>query len=113
MNYIDIKNKLAMYDLHDVPIQAIDINFEGDFLTFVLELFSEKIDTYEEKKFIFSKIGNLNIPQKKELNYLGLELYGYDLNQKSNNCKIELIFLQGLSEPDWTISFDFVDLEVR
>lgn len=108
----DIKNKLLQFDLHDLPLKSMCVDFKGDNIYFIFEFYNEGTKLYDEKKFIFKTIESLQIPPKVVLNYNGLELFDVSIENFGEKFKLEMAFLQGLSEPNWNISFIFKELEI-
>ncbi len=112
MRYKDISDKLNAFDLHDVPVSNLVLNFEAETISFKLEFYNEDKEDYDARIFLFKEINNLKIPFAESILVESLTDVELSINRE-NNYHIDLVFIITFSHYNWKISFDFSELEIK
>lgn len=103
--------KIKELDLHDSPVNKININFAEDKIQLELASFIEEKENYSEISLIFHNVVNIKLPTTDNLTVESL--YDIKIIDKINKYYATIVFLLGFGRPSYSIEFEFSLVEIK
>jgi len=103
---IDNINKL---ELHDCPIDSLNIDFSNKKINLSIDVFNEKKKNYDKANLSFLEIEDLSIEVLNIDNLSDIDIDYHEVFEKNNKYFIKFILRLGFGKSTAKISFAFKD----
>lgn len=103
---------------HDNIIDEISLCFVAKKISFIISVFNEKNNAYNNLSIEFSKISNIHFSQMEFINAVnsnyGLDIFSFNAtNLENENYNFQLLMNCNFGEQDLEITFNFSPSEIK
>jgi hypothetical protein len=103
--------KILDIELHDLPVDALSIDFELKCIKLKCSVYDEGSKAYLAKEVIFYNVGNVDTSEITIDKLDDIEIYGAERNFVNNSEWIAITFLTGFGKASFKLSFNYATVQ--
>ncbi len=113
VNHTTIDALFYKLDLHDLPTEKMEIDFELRTLVVNVSEWSDVENKYCSLILKFKGLRQFSTNYPPGGDFESVELYSVDIASSDEKYhKAEMVFLMGISQPSWQVELTFESLEI-